>query len=282
MKQLIKSYVTEGYGVGVHASANLAWFDNLRKVNRHGSVIAPRGQATVEVIGHSVGFEMQRPVVVNKARKLNYRFMAAEAHWILSGDDSVEAIAKYNKHIAKFSDDGVKFFGAYGPRVVDQLDFVVTKLNADESSRQATLTTWRQNPPETKDVPCTVAMHFMIRDGRLMTNVFMRSNDVWLGTPYDMFSFSMISFMVCARLNERRSSLNTIEPGALVLHVASSHLYEVNFEAARQVLIHGDGHHQQTVPVAMWQSQSDLMQILEEIKDSSPGDTCRWWEQEAE
>ena len=72
--------------------------------------------------------------------------MAAEALWILSGDNKVETIAPYNKNIKQFSDDGIIFQGAYGPRIISQLDYVIESLRKDRESRQAVLTIWNPNP----------------------------------------------------------------------------------------------------------------------------------------
>jgi thymidylate synthase len=98
----------------------------------------------------------------------------------LSGDDKVATISPYNGRIADFSDDGMKFFGAYGPKIIAQLPFILDKLRKDPMSRQAGLTIWRESRRSPKDVPCTVAMFFSVRDGKLNNHVFMRSSDAWL------------------------------------------------------------------------------------------------------
>lgn len=213
-------------------SATVAWLATLAKILNHGALIAPRGLKTRELLHHRVVVDMRDPVVRAPLRKLSYKFMAAEALWILRGDDTVAGIAPFNPRIADFSDDGATFFGAYGPRVVAQLDYVVDALTRDRETRQAVLTTWRRNPPHTKDVPCTVALTFMIRDGRLNCHAFMRSSDAWLGLPYDAFNFSMIAARVACRYNEQIAMLEPVALGTLYLTAASAHLYAPNFAAA--------------------------------------------------
>lgn len=176
---------------------------------------------------------MDRPVLYSKERKLSYTFLAAEALWIIDGKESVSSIAPYNKHIAQFSDDGVTFYGAYGPRVVGQFDYVLGALKQDRETRQAVMTTWRQNPPKTKDVPCTVALSFMIRDDALDCHVFMRSSDAWLGLPYDVFNFSMIAAKIACFYNRERTPVCL---GTLHLTAASSHLYEKNWADAKRCI----------------------------------------------
>ena len=239
---------------------------------------------------HTIAVDMRRPVLLVPERKLSYQFMAAEAYWMLMGDDTVAGVAPWNKNISQFSDDGVKFFGAYGPKILDQLDYVVGKLLEDHDTRQAGLTIWREKPPKTKDVPCTVAMFFSLREGvdegvsALEMNVFMRSNDVWLGTPYDVFNFSMVAHLVCCRLNQSNWLPGSdVAPGMLRLTAASSHLYDTHWEAAAALqpetaLIRAHGTHEPETPEGMWLDSTHLRQTLKNLRDSKPGDALRWWE----
>lgn len=212
-------------------SATGAWLDTLDliKTNGHGTV--PRGQQTRELLHHSICVDMCRPVVAVKERELSYKFMAAEAIWILQGSDLVYDIAPYNKNIAQFSDDGVTFFGAYGPKINEQHHHVLRKLLDDRDTRQAVLTIWRENPPNTKDYPCTIAMAFQIRRNMLHAHVFMRSSDVWLGLPYDIFNFTMVALRLACNYNEENPE-HPVTLGELYLTMASSHLYEKDKEKA--------------------------------------------------
>jgi thymidylate synthase len=224
-------------------NASSVWLNTLSKIFNEGLDVAPRGMKTLELQHHTVQLNMSYPVVLCPKRQLSYTFLAAEALWILAGDDRVETIAPYNKNIAAFSDDGHRFFGAYGPRIMEQFEYVVGKLLEDRDTRQAVMTIWRKNPPKTKDVPCTVAIMFSIRNARLHCHVFMRSSDAWLGLPYDVFNFSLLSAKVACEFN-RRFKLDCqsigrsekIALGYLHLTAASSHLYERNFNGARLCL----------------------------------------------
>lgn len=262
-------------------SATRAWFGTLEDLFLEGWPVSPRGQDTLELPQHTVAVDMRHPVVVAPSRKLSEKFMAAEAHWMLSGDDRTETIAPYNRNISQFSDDGLTFFGAYGPRILDQLEYVVGKLVQDPDTRQAGLTTWRQNPPsQTKDVPCTISMFFSIRKGRLNNHVFMRSNDIWLGFPYDVFNFSMVAMLVLARLNTFRAQqpIGPVRPGVLYLTAGSRHLYDRNSDAALKVM-HDEPWDPVTgeVPRELWLSERKLMKTLEAIRE---GETAaKWWRQ---
>lgn len=233
-----------------YPSATDAWHATLHSILESGVKVAPRKQATMEILNNSFSINMDYPITHNPVRKLSYKFMAAEAYWIMTGDDSVEGIAPYNKNIAYYSDDGKTFFGAYGPRYIQQREYIIESLSADPNTRQAVLTIWIQNPPVSKDVPCTVSLTWNIRreaiTGKQLLNchVFMRSSDAWLGLPYDMFNFSVLSYDICRALNSRpnRTGINSpiIHPGKLFMNLVSSHLYEQHWLDARNSLIERD------------------------------------------
>lgn len=275
------------------STATRAWVGTIEDVIINGATVSPRGQETVELLQHTLAVDLLYPVVVAPTRVISEKFYGAEAYWMLSGDDSVAGIAPYNKHIAQFSDDGERFFGAYGPKIAEQLDYVVAKLLQDSDTRQAGLTLWRENPPATKDVPCTIAMFFNLRDHGLdrkvlNMHVYMRSSDVWLGVPYDVFNFSMVAMQVLCRLNaayrrepapyqgEERGWPRAVDPGALYLTAASRHLYERNTAKALEVL-HNDAWRPVTgqVPKVMWTDEAKLMSTLDAIRGGDK--SARWW-----
>jgi thymidylate synthase len=189
---------------------------------------------------------MMDPCVTVYNRSISPFFMAGEAAWIISGDNRVKTIAPYAPSIAQFSDDGETFFGAYGPAVSRQLDSVVDSLTRDPQSRQAVINLWRENPPQTKDVPCTTNVQWILRDGvnargmsvtELHCIDTMRSSDVWLGWPYDVFNFSMISAIVLMRLRNRGVKVSL---GNLTLQAGSQHLYLRNKEKAELCVANPD------------------------------------------
>lgn len=262
-------------------SLNEAWWDQMSLIMEEGRETSPRGQLTKELPSKTLVFDMNFPVVLHPLRELGYKFMAAEAWWILSGREDVASIAPYSKAISKFSDDGHKFFGAYGPPIMAQLEYVVGALQRDPDTRQALLTTWRPNPPKTKDVPCTVAMDWMVRDGAVECHVFMRSSDNWLGVPYDAFNFTMLTCEIVRQLNQQ--PLFWPQPlglGNCHLTAASSHLYERNFDDVRRVLEQEAVEPTKPVPPHLYtDSRVPIKELLNVLKDSAPGFADRWWEE---
>lgn len=210
------------------------WHRDLVHVFELGSRVSPRAMGTREIIGFQSKIDMNFPVITCPTRDLGYRFMFAEAAWILSGDDRVETITKYSKDIASFSDDGVTFFGAYGPKIAAQMPYVVKALHDNPDTRQAVLNIWRESPAASKDIPCTLSAQFLIRNGFINCVLNMRSSDLWLGHPYDIFNFSCLSAQIAIYLRSR-TGIN-LQMGELTLNAGSKHLYARNFEQVEKVL----------------------------------------------
>lgn len=233
-----------------------------RCLNHNDYVVKPRGMEVRELIGSSYVVEM--PAYLNLVdRNINKRFMFAEAHWIVSGSNRLSGVKPYMKGYANFSDDGVFLRGAYGPKVVDQLGYVVDTLEKDNDSRQAVLTIWRERPGPSKDIPCTVAMQFFIRNANLHSIVTMRSQDIILGFTYDVFTFSMIAKAVQMLLQERNVFVGL---GNLHVNPGSLHLYEQHYKDAEKWIVTSREDNDLTAKVSTLQfvdSYEELLKTLE-------------------
>jgi thymidylate synthase len=225
------------------SSASWAWLNLLKDVMEKGQESKPRDMRIKEILGYQATLDMEYPVISVIERKLQRKFLAGEAYWILTGDNRVSTISPYNSVIAKFSDDGRYFNGAYGPEVVDQLTYVVDSLVKDHDSRQAVMTIWRKNPRPSKDIPCTVAIQWFLRkrvDGagievdEIHCIDTMRSSDAWLGWTYDVFNFTMLTTLIALMYKERTDTTLTL--GKLRMQCGSQHIYENNWEAVTRIL----------------------------------------------
>lgn len=191
--------------------------------------VNPRGIECREETGLSILVrDMRQNILVHPKRKLNYRFAVAEWLWIAAGRNDVASLAKFNSKIAQFSDDGETFAGAYGPRLAPQWKWVRDKLEADPDTRQAVVSIWTPSPAGSRDIPCTLSMQFLRRNGQLNCIVTMRSSDAWLGIPYDFFSFSMLANSLAGELGD--------VPGWLQINMGSSHLYATDYDKVGEVL----------------------------------------------
>ena len=214
---------------------NNIWSTLLYELLQNGQPVGPRGKPTKEFLGRQSRVDMSKPVVTMMERQLGYRFMAAEAAWILGGDNRVSTITNYAKAIKNFSDDGLTFFGAYGPMIRSQLPHIIKALRDDIDTRQAVLTIWRPSPPASLDIPCTVSLQFLARGRRLNCVATMRSSDAWLGVPYDWFNFSMISLYMLLHMRQVSPYFKDIKLGSLFFTAGSQHLYQENWEQAYDI-----------------------------------------------
>lgn len=160
-----------------------------------------------------------------------------ELCWYLSGINELGFIAYYLPSYQK-SADGDVIFGGYGPRLfnwggLNQWDHVESLLRRRSTSRQAVIQlfdAW-DIAEEHKDIPCTCTLQFMVRNGKLHMFTSMRSNDVTLGLPHDVFSFTMLQEIMARTL--------AVELGIYKHYVGSLHLYTKNEEEAQRFLDEG-------------------------------------------
>ncbi len=200
----------------------------LEALLSHGWRARARARPTRELLGVTLHLgDSAQNVLVHPVRNLNYRFMVAEWLWVALGRNRLADLTRYNSRMVAFSDDGLTLAGAYGPRLKPQLPYLFRAL-ADPDSRQAVATIWRPSPPASRDLPCTLALQFLLRDRRLNLIVTMRSSDAWLGIPYDFFTFSMLQNSIAGTLGVAR--------GFIQFNLGSSHLYDEDADRARELL----------------------------------------------
>ncbi|MFQ5852214.1 MAG: thymidylate synthase [Candidatus Binatia bacterium] len=138
-----------------------------------------------------------------RGRRFNPFFALAEASWVLAGDNRLAPLEFYLPRFREFSDDGVVLEGAYGFRLRraygrDQLQEAAELLAADASSRRVVLSTWGVEDlgRSSRDIPCNTTVYFKIREQRLDMMVCNRSNDAYLGVPYNVVTFAILQAYV--------------------------------------------------------------------------------------
>lgn len=159
----------------------------------------------------------------NKDRKLSLRYAFGELLWYLSGSDSLDFISHYSSSYSRFSDDKKTLNGAYGPRIMPYIESIVNLLKEDIYTRRAVINIYNNTDIglDSMDIPCTMSLHFIIRNNKLILQTYMRSNDLYLGFPYDIFSFTFLQKFVANKLN--------IEVGSYHHYVSSLHIYKRNY-----------------------------------------------------
>lgn len=188
-------------------------FQELANHLHSAPMVSPRGQQTRELIMASLKIaQPERCILQNPARKISCRYIQKEIDWYLSGTKSVEQIADHARMWSEVADADGTVNSAYGwqlfvqktPIGLTQFEDAVSTLVEDPYSRRAVLNIHQVfHKYETKDVPCTIALQFLVRNSRLHLLVISRSTDfIWgLGNdiPFFVFVQCMLSNALCKR-----------------------------------------------------------------------------------
>jgi thymidylate synthase len=217
---------------------DIAWNYWYEKITEDAGTAESRDGAVVGEILNAVTVikDPTRCILKSPIRKLPMRYMIGELLWYLSGNPKLEAIQLYTHAWDRMSDDGERVNSNYGARIqnavceesgerFNQLEMVEHLLTIDPASRQAVIHI--KQPRDlvlhpSKDVNCTVCLQFFIRDGKLYLTTYMRSNDLWMGFPNDVFQFTCIQIYLAMRLGVQLGTYT---------HIAGSlHLYQRDYE----------------------------------------------------
>jgi thymidylate synthase len=234
-----------------------------------GKRAAPRGMNTREL--EDFTFTLENPLdalPLGVGRKPKLAIGAGEALLLAGGISDPTMMVNITGTMARFLDGGV-LHGAYGPRIRAQLPRTVERLKKDRDTRQAVMTIWDPawDTLDTRDVPCTIAFNFRIRNDKLNMGAVMRSNDVYLGTAYDVFMFTQLQATVARALN--------LPVGTYTHHAWSLHAYERNFDQiealhkydfeVEQAEKKGQGCHVEmgVVPAGFGQYGNDISEAME-------------------
>jgi thymidylate synthase len=217
-------------------NANQAYHRLAHEVLR-GEEITARGLKTLELSPCEVAiYDPQDRIVESEARALSLRYLVGELCWYFNGSTDLASIAHYSKFWEKASDDGRTLRSSYGYRLfrqTDQLGYARDCLIEDAYSRKAVMVIYDQSDMrKSRDNPCTLSLQFMIRNKRLNLIVTMRSNDVWLGFPYDVAFFTLLQEIMLVML---RSTYPSLVLGTYYHHVGSMHGYATDYEKILRV-----------------------------------------------
>lgn len=208
-----------------YANHSQAWFTELVDTVERGDTRKPRGFPTRE--RQWVQFEVADPLTFPlhvDGREFADVIGVLEGLSLVGQFSVPEAFTDRVKKFREFTDAGV-FHGSYGARIHGRLGDLVDTLARDRDTRQAVLTIYDSRSDlgvSKRDIPCTLNVQFLLRGDDLEARTTMRSNDLWLGTPYDLAQFSILQATVAQALGAR--------PGLYAHSVGSFHVYERDLE----------------------------------------------------
>ena len=222
-----------------------AYLDLMAHVLERGVVKTDRtGTGTRSVFGHQMRFNLDAqsgggfPLVTTK--KLHLRSIIHELLWFLRGDTNT---AYLNEHGVRIWDEWADDDGNLGPvygkqwrswacadgRAVDQIAQVVEQIKTNPDSRRLIVSAWNVGELDAMALPpCHAFFQFYVADGRLSCQLYQRSADIFLGVPFNIASYALLTMMI--------AQVTHLRPGDFVHTLGDAHLYENHLDQAREQL----------------------------------------------
>lgn len=214
-----------------------------------GTSISPSKGRALDLTGTTLELSNPRCRLSRSATRGVLFSSLGELCWYLSGSNDTERIAYYLSHYRDQDEDGVVRAG-YGPRLLlppgrSPVETAVALLRRNPHSRRAVVPIFDRDDlvGEHKEVPCTCLLQFLVRDEQLHAITYMRSNDIFLGLPHDIFAFTMLQELMARSLG--------VQLGRYIHITGSLHLYERDAANTRQFLREG------------WQSTTSMPEMPE-------------------
>jgi len=184
-------------------------------------------------------FEFKNPanqLLLLDKRKFNPFFAVVESAWVLSGRNELSDLQTIISNYNQFSDDGNTLNGAYGFRIqsyfeINQLESLITLLKKDRETRRAVITLYAPKDlinNDSFDIPCNTSIFCKIRNSKLDITIINRSNDLYLGIPYNIFVFNVLQQYIANRLG--------IEIGTQRHFTDCLHLYERDLINIKEII----------------------------------------------
>jgi thymidylate synthase len=195
------------------------------------------GTGTLSVFGHQMRFDLNEGFPLVTTKKLHVKSIIYELLWFLRGDTNVKYL---NEHGVSIWDEWADERGDLGPvygqqwrswpaadgKTIDQMAGVVAAIRRNPDSRRLIVSAW--NPAEVDKMalpPCHCLFQFYVADGRLSCQLYQRSADVFIGVPFNIASYALLTLMV--------AQVTELEPGEFVHTFGDAHLYLNHLEQAR-------------------------------------------------
>jgi thymidylate synthase len=214
-----------------------AYLDLLRRVRTQGFLKADRtGTGTLSVFGHQMRFDLNAGFPLVTTKKVHLKSVIHELLWFLAGDTN---IAYLNAHGVSIWDDWADASGELGPiygkqwrswsapdgRTIDQIATAVATLKRDPDSRRIVVSAWNCADLEAMALaPCHCLFQFYAVAGRLSCQLYQRSADVFLGVPFNIASYALLTHMM--------AHVTGLKVGEFIHTLGDAHLYVTHLEQA--------------------------------------------------
>ena len=214
------------------------YLDLMRHVRHHGVRKTDRtGTGTLSVFGHQMRFDLAEGFPLVTTKKLHLKSIVHELIWFLGGDTNV---AYLNRHGVSIWDEWAdeqgdlgpvygkqwRSWAAHGGRTIDQIQEAVETIKTNPDSRRIIVTAW--NPADIPDMalaPCHCLFQFYVADGKLSCQLYQRSADIFLGVPFNIASYALLTMMM--------AQVTGLQAGEFVHTFGDAHLYLNHIDQAR-------------------------------------------------
>ncbi len=206
------------------------YLDLMRRVRDTGAQKTDRtGTGTLSVFGHQMRFDLSDGFPMVTTKKLHMKSIVHELIWFLAGDTNVGYLKRNGVSIwDEWADEEGELGPVYGKQwrswatldgaAVDQISEVVETIRRDPDSRRMIVSAW--NPADIPDMalaPCHCLFQFYVADGKLSCQLYQRSADIFLGVPFNIASYALLTMMM--------AQVTGLKPGEFVHTLGDAHLY---------------------------------------------------------
>ena len=195
------------------------------------------GTGTLSVFGHQMRFDLAEGFPLVTTKKVHLRSIIHELLWLLSGDTNIGYLKANGVSIwDEWADENGDLGPVYGAQwrswpaadggTIDQISQVLAEIRANPDSRRLIVTAW--NPAETQKMalpPCHILFQFYVAEERLSCHLYQRSADVFLGVPFNIASYALLTMMV--------AQVSGLKVGEFVHSFGDAHLYRNHLDQAR-------------------------------------------------
>lgn len=220
------------------------YLDLLREIRDNGVVKTDRtGVGTKSIFGHQMRFNLQDGFPLLTTKKVFLKGIIYELLWFLKGDTNIKFLTDHNVHIwDEWADENGDLGYVYGKqwrsweatdgRVIDQISQAVDLIKNHPNSRRILVTAW--NPAEIDKMalpPCHCLFQFYVADGKLSCQLYQRSADTFLGVPFNIASYALLTMML--------AQVCGLEPGEFIhttgdTHIYLNHMEQVDLQLSRK------------------------------------------------
>lgn len=217
------------------------YLDLLQDVMDNGTLKADRtGTGTKSVFGRQMRFDLSKGFPLVTTKKVHLKSIIHELLWFIAGDTNIRYLKDNGVRIwDEWADENGDLGPVYGHQwrswpapdgtTIDQLSNVIEQIKANPDSRRLIVSAWNVAEVDKMALPpCHSLFQFYVADGKLSCQLYQRSADMFLGVPFNIASYSLLTMMI--------AQVCGLEPGEFVHTTGDTHIYTNHFEQVREQL----------------------------------------------